>query len=153
MPESAQRQAQTQSSHPVRTAPQNRTLVPQPACAENPLLAQQQALGNQAVQRLLSAGVIQAKLKIGLPEDRYEQEDDRVAEQVMRMTAPETTPTVDEHAHEQCVQRCAACDDETVSEGPMCSACAAAQDKEQLHAKEMHGATPSGIPGVGSQIH
>lgn len=44
-----------------------------------------QTLGNQAVQRLFNAGVIQAKLKIGAPDDVYEQEADRVAEQVMRM--------------------------------------------------------------------
>lgn len=35
------------------------------------------------------AGVIQPKLTIGQPSDRYEQEADRVAEQVMRM--PENT--------------------------------------------------------------
>jgi len=42
-------------------------------------------IGNQAVQRLFKSGVIQAKLKIGQPNDVYEQEADRVADQVMRM--------------------------------------------------------------------
>ena len=46
----------------------------------HPMLHLQQTIGNRAVQRLL-----QAKLKIGQPGDRYEQEADRVAEQVMRM--------------------------------------------------------------------
>jgi hypothetical protein len=55
-------------------------------------------VGNQAVQRLIQgAGIrvqgpgvrIQAKLKIGEPNDVYEHEADRVAEQVMRM--PEST--------------------------------------------------------------
>ena len=41
--------------------------------------------GNQAVQRLFNPGVIQAKLKIGQPGDKYEQEADRIAQQVMRM--------------------------------------------------------------------
>jgi hypothetical protein len=57
--------------------------------ANNPLLAQQRALGNQAVQRMLLAGVIQAKLTVGRPNDPYEQEADRVAETVMRMPEPE----------------------------------------------------------------
>jgi hypothetical protein len=45
----------------------------------------QRTFGNQAVQRLYKSGVIQAKLKLGKPNDIYEQEADRVAEQVMRM--------------------------------------------------------------------
>lgn len=46
----------------------------------HPLLQPQRAIGNQAMGRL-----IQAKLRIGQPNDIYEQEADRVAEQVMRM--------------------------------------------------------------------
>jgi len=45
-------------------------------------------IGNQAVQRMVESGVIQAKLKIGQPNDKYEQEADRVADQVMRMPEP-----------------------------------------------------------------
>jgi len=45
-----------------------------------------QTIGNQAVQRLFNSGIIQAKLKIGQPNDIYEQEADRVAERVMRMS-------------------------------------------------------------------
>jgi hypothetical protein len=44
-----------------------------------------QTIGNQAVQRLLESGGIQASLKIGQPNDIYEQEADRVADEVMRM--------------------------------------------------------------------
>jgi hypothetical protein len=43
-------------------------------------------LGNQAIRRLYKAGRLQAALKIGKPDDEYEQEADRVADQVMRMT-------------------------------------------------------------------
>lgn len=50
------------------------------------LLALQQTHGNQYVQRVVSG--IQAKLKVGQPGDIYEQEADRVAEQVMRMPEP-----------------------------------------------------------------
>ena len=53
----------------------------------------QRNIGNQAVQRLFESGVIQPKLKIGQPGDVYEQEADRVADQVMRMPEPAIQPT------------------------------------------------------------
>jgi len=53
----------------------------------------QQILGNQAVQRLLESSTIQAKLTISQPNDIYEQEADRVADQVMQM--PEKGADVD----------------------------------------------------------
>ena len=49
------------------------------------ILHLQRTIGNQAVQRLFKSGIIQAKLKVSQPRDIYEQEADRVAEQVMRM--------------------------------------------------------------------
>ena len=52
------------------------------------ILFLQRTIGNQAVQKLFKSGVIQAKLRIGQPGDIYEQEADRVAEQVMRMPEP-----------------------------------------------------------------
>ncbi|HEX3035145.1 MAG TPA: DUF4157 domain-containing protein [Thermodesulfobacteriota bacterium] len=48
----------------------------------------QRTVGNQSVERLLKSGVIRAKLTIGQPGDIYEQEADKVAEQVMRMPEP-----------------------------------------------------------------
>jgi Domain of unknown function (DUF4157) len=48
----------------------------------------QETLGNQAVQGLFRAGIIQARLRIGQPHDIYEQEADRVADAVMRMPQP-----------------------------------------------------------------
>lgn len=48
----------------------------------------QRTIGNHAVGRL-----IQAKLKIGQPDDQYEQEADRVADRVMRMPAPPAATT------------------------------------------------------------
>ena len=48
----------------------------------------QRAIGNQAVQRLIKSGTLQAKLKIGQPSDKYEQEADQVADAVMRMPEP-----------------------------------------------------------------
>ena len=45
----------------------------------------QRTAGNQAVSRLMKSGALQAKLRIGQPGDVYEQEADRVADEVMRM--------------------------------------------------------------------
>jgi hypothetical protein len=50
----------------------------------------QETIGNQAVQELLKSGFIRAKLKISIPNDVYEQEADKVAEQVMHMADPNT---------------------------------------------------------------
>ncbi len=55
------------------------------ASAWNPYFNQQSAWGNQAMQRLLGAGAIQAKLTVNQPSDKHEQEADRVADAVMRM--------------------------------------------------------------------
>lgn len=44
--------------------------------------------GNQAVGDLLKSGAIQAKLKIGQPNDPLELEADRVADQILRMKEP-----------------------------------------------------------------
>jgi len=52
----------------------------------------QKTIGNQAVQRLFKSGFIQARLKIGQPNDIYEQEADRAADHVMRMTEPAIQP-------------------------------------------------------------
>jgi hypothetical protein len=78
----------TRSDAPVRAAKVGRS-VPRPVHAGDPLLAGQQALGNQAVQHLLLTGALQAKLRVGRPDDSYEQEADRVADTVMRMPEPE----------------------------------------------------------------
>ena len=54
------------------------------------LLALQQTHGNRYVQRVVTG--IQAKLVVGQPGDKYEQEADGVADEVMRMTEPEVQP-------------------------------------------------------------
>jgi hypothetical protein len=51
------------------------------------LLALQRTHGNRYVQRVVTG--IQAKLKIGQPGDVYEQEADRMADEVMRMPDPQ----------------------------------------------------------------
>ncbi|MFZ3383025.1 MAG: DUF4157 domain-containing protein [Candidatus Methanoperedens sp.] len=52
------------------------------------ILFLQRTIGNQAVGRLINSKALQAKLIIGQPGDIYEQEADRMAEQVMRMSEP-----------------------------------------------------------------
>ncbi len=56
--------------------------------SSNRILKHKKVAGNQAVQRLIKSGTLQAKLRISQPNDIYEQEADRVAEQVMRMPEP-----------------------------------------------------------------
>jgi hypothetical protein len=56
---------------------------------------------NLAVQRLIKPDVIQAKPKIGQPIDIYEQEANRVAEQVMRMPEPKVQRQADEEEKEE----------------------------------------------------
>jgi hypothetical protein len=56
------------------------------------ILFLQRTIGNKAVQRLFKSGIIQAKLRISEPGDIYEQEADRVADQVMRMPEPAIPP-------------------------------------------------------------
>ena len=63
------------------------------------LLALQQTHGNRYVQRVVTG--IQAKLKIGQPGDIYEQEADRVAEQVVRMPEPQVQRQVEPEEEEE----------------------------------------------------
>ena len=59
------------------------------ATASPRAFAQAQRLGNGNLDRLLRARLLQAKLTVSNPHDVYEQEADRVADQVMRMPEPE----------------------------------------------------------------
>ena len=63
------------------------------------LLALQQTHGNRYVQRVVRG--IQAKLKIGQPGDIYEQEADRVADEVMRMPEPKVKRQAEEEKEEE----------------------------------------------------
>jgi hypothetical protein len=75
--------AQTQHSPPARVASATRATSPvsrSPAPFPN-----EAALGNQALQRLLRSHAVQGKLTVNPPNDRYEQEADRMAQTVTRM--------------------------------------------------------------------
>jgi hypothetical protein len=79
----------------------------------HPLLSLQQTMGNQVVERLIRSGTIQTKLRVSNPSDAYEQEADRVAEQVMRMSLQEeevlSIPSINE---EKVNRKCKSCQDE-----------------------------------------
>jgi len=68
------------------------------------ILQLQRTTGNQAVQRLIKSRSLQAKLRIGQPNDIYEQEADRVAEQVMRMPEPKLQRQIEENEDEEPIQ-------------------------------------------------
>ncbi len=68
------------------------------------VMSLQRTIGNQAVQRLIKSGALQAKLKIGRPGDRYEQEADRVAGQVMAMPDPKLQRQPESEEKEETLQ-------------------------------------------------
>src|SRR5215510_12039943 len=72
-----------QSDAAPRTTSRGRTVSPE-ASTLHPTLQLLQHVGNQAVQQLLRAGAIRAKLAISNPGDPDEREADEVADRVMR---------------------------------------------------------------------
>lgn len=69
------------------------------------ILHLQRTIGNQAVHRMIKSGYLQGKLTISQPDDIYEQEADRVADQVMRMTEPVIQLTTDDEKNQVVGQR------------------------------------------------
>lgn len=88
---------------------------------------------------------IQTKLKIGEPNDKYEQEADRVAEQVMRMPDRQVSGISKGPAKIQ--RKCASCE----SGHEPCPECA--KEEEFLQAKEKLGHTPEGTSQIIQNIH
>ncbi|MCX9012822.1 MAG: DUF4157 domain-containing protein, partial [Candidatus Methanoperedens sp.] len=91
----------------------------------------QRTIGNRAVKRLIRSGALQAKLKVSQPGDKYEQEADRVAEQVMR------TPGSIRRRHPRCIKDKPGKEDE----------------EELLQAKEFSGSTSEVTPELESRIN
>ncbi len=135
----------------------------------HPFLKLQRTLGNQVVGRFF-----QAKLKVNQPGDVYEQEADRVAEEVMSM--PEAmSRDISPHSSPAVQRKCAAC----AGSGEPCPQCAeeekmmqrkplaaqitpliqrqteeAEEDEEEiLQAKEVAGQTPAATPALESHIN
>ena len=107
-------QTQTQSGHLV-TAAKREEATRQPAQVLHALLARQQAMGNQAVQRMLRSGLIQLKATSNEAWGEFEQEADQVAERAMRTLEPGSTERtmVTQQAQGKGVQRMwAECEEE-----------------------------------------
>src|SRR5262249_41324977 len=98
---------------PEKTAQRSAARRSRPASSHqselHPVLELQRVIGNRQVahliqtRRLTPAGRIlapQRKLKVGAPNDRYEQEADRVAQQVLNMPDAVATPAM-QHADVQ----------------------------------------------------
>ena len=112
------------------------------------LLALQQTHGNRYVQRVVSG--IQAKLRIGQPGDVYEQEADRVADEVMRMSEPEVQRQVEPEEEEEILQTKQLVDQIT----PLVQRQVEEEEEEEmLQAKNREDATSEVSHGLESQIN
>lgn len=97
--------------------------------------------GNQAVLRMLSHSTptIQTKLTVNQPGDQYEQEADRVADQVMRMADPLSVQ-----------RKCSSCEEEEKLQRK-CAECEEEEKKGELHRKETN-AGPQFAPPLVHQV-
>ena len=115
------------------------------------LLALQRTHGNQYVQRVVAG--IQAKLVVGQPGDIYEQEADRVADEVMRMPEPQVQRQVELEEEEV----------ETLQSKPLAEQITplvqrqeeekeVEEEEEKLQTKKAPGPTPEDTPDLESRI-
>jgi outer membrane protein OmpA-like peptidoglycan-associated protein len=101
-------------------------------------------LGNARSNGATLHPVVQARLKIGAPNDEFEREADRVADTVMRSES--VTAAAPSAAPVAVRKKCAAC----ASGQGLCEECA---EEERLQSKEFPGVTPAAPPGLQSRIH
>jgi hypothetical protein len=59
---------------------------------EEQILRMHHTVGNDEVRRMILSGALQAKLRVGKPNDTYEQEADRTAEKIVHMPEPKDEP-------------------------------------------------------------
>lgn len=86
-----------QPSKKNMTVNKKKTTLPK---VDNDIKTLQNSVGNQALQSMFESGFIQGKLTIGQPNDKYEQEADRVADEVMRMPEPKVQRNIEEKEEE-----------------------------------------------------
>jgi hypothetical protein len=137
---------------------QNTEFSPSTSTPADRILSLQRTIGNQAVQRLFKGvggqrsavgGQIQPKLTIGQPNDIYEQEADRVAEQVMRMPEPQVQCQEEE---EELIQTKLLAEQIT----PLVQRQVEEEEQEEeeiLQAKEVSAHTPQVTPDLAGQIN
>jgi len=110
-----------------------RRIIPSKSAPTVPSNRKQQS----QIQNILRSSGAQAKLTIGQPNDKYEQEADRVADQVMSMSNADVAQRV-----------------ETGTVQPMrIQRLEAGEEEEELQAKEMPGQTPTVAPNLESRIN
>jgi hypothetical protein len=117
MPVFAKVQKKTNSAHLLSPSKPN-LATDKPAHAANSSLT---GWGNQLVQQMLRSGEIQANLTVNPSNDEYEQEANRVAEQVMRMPEPLNAEGAFSGRHIGIgIQRqCSECDEEELHRRPL----------------------------------
>ena len=142
--------SKTQKSAKAAPVRSQRSTKPQ---YSHPVMQLQKKIGNQAVQRLLQSRQIQAKLTVGAANDKYEQEADRVADQIMRTPEPVATDQASNNPSNQTpvIQRlCTKCGDEL--QGQFLGAMEQKNSK-LLQGKEMSGQTPEVSSGLEGSIN
>ena len=146
MHESVRLQNQNQKSGAsLHTTVQSRRLT---APAQSNFPSPLRGFGNQAMQYSLRQAMIQTKLKVSTPGDKYEREADRVADAVMRMPDAQgvNAGQGEFNARDLGIQRmCAGCEEE-MHRQPM-------EEEEGLQAKGFSGQSPRATPNVITQIN
>jgi hypothetical protein len=132
-------------------SPKREHAVPRCRSAVDQILHLQQTIGNQAVQRLLKTGVLQTKLHIGRPGDIYEQEADRLAEQVMKMAEPQAEKQpADEEQQEQTQPKPVAEEATPLVQRQIAEE---KKEEEELQTRQTPGHTPEATPDLESRIN
>jgi len=99
------------------------------------------------IQNILRSTGVQAKLTIGQPNDKYEQEADRVADQVMRMSDADLVLRVESGTVQPIqIQRLSSEPESEVTQRQP------EEEDEKLQAKEIPGQTPTVAPNLESRI-
>ncbi len=105
----------------------------------------QRTIGNHAVERMIRSMILQPKLRIGKAGDKYEQEADRLADQVMRMPEPKKV-SIDNF---QIQRACTKCEENELKRQPIKEE----DEEEKLQAKAASGTISEINPDMESNIH
>ena len=117
-PQSKNKEVYNKPSTPIRRSSHGSGVSNSEIIAHDSIIHLQRTIGNQAIQRLLRSNAlndvkvtgIQAKLKISQPGDTYEQEADRVAEQVMKMSTSNDIALTISKEEERIDRKCSTCE-------------------------------------------
>jgi peptidoglycan hydrolase-like protein with peptidoglycan-binding domain len=127
-----------------RAAQKQSSVLPSRAAAGQQARVAERQLqaGNQSLQQMLTSGALQPKLSVSQPGDSFEQEADRVADQVMRMRDHSAA------AAPQVQLKCAQCEDEMKAQR-----FAVGDEPELVLKKSAGGAQPSSGAESQASVH